>query len=234
MPQIFWATCPFCNTRFTCEKENEIPVGNTIDEAEKWSREFMAVANEFIIRKATPLIEYITKIGAKDPKSYCECNSKCDSGDFACLPKCETAKEGGCEIKLCDGNPCQQMIGLLVGRKDPCGGDGVKKYSNQVKEGLKPVKNFISNNQRSDILKSLVYSRKAINSCSQNYAKQTKVLSCTRVEDEIMPPIIGGSNPGVAIINGTATSSYCYGQALGEIKGTTNPTADNWFCCQAK
>jgi hypothetical protein len=21
MPQVFWATCPFCDTRFTCEKE---------------------------------------------------------------------------------------------------------------------------------------------------------------------------------------------------------------------
>jgi len=231
----------------TCPKEKEIPVGNTVDDAEKWAEAFISTIDGFIENSAKPLINYLAMIGSRPQGSYCECGSTCLSGDYACLPWCKEGtadvfdEEGNatgetkqvCERKDCDGNPCQQMIGFLIGGSGPCGGTGIKFYSEQIKQGLKTVEKFVLADQRSDILKELEQSRNGVNSCSQNYSKEARILSCTRVEDEIMPPIIGSTKPGVAIINGKKETSYCYGQALGEVTGA-GQRADNWFCCQSK
>lgn len=158
-------------------------------------------------------------------------------------PSCTAAKQ-------CSGNPCQKMINLLIGKlagnsstgnaDGACpkgideGFEGVSWHSQQISAEAGKVKTFIESGNRSDIVKELEYSRNGVSSCSQNYSKQATILSCTRVEDEIMPPIIGSTNSGKAIINNQpAVSSYCYGQALGEVKGA-DPKADNWFCCQSK
>ncbi|MFH1968344.1 MAG: pilin [bacterium] len=230
----------------TCEKEQEIPVGNTVDDAEKWAGSFIDVIEKFVF-KADMMIRYLDGIGRE--KGYCECGSKCGPTEYACQPKCEEGEKEVVDddgntstVKVCNrtdcvGNSCQQMIHLLLGGSTgACQGEGVKKYSDQIKQELVEIKKLMAmpENSRSDILKELEYSRKMVNTCSQNYSKETKILSCTRVEDEIIPPIIGSTESSRAIINNKiATPSYCYGQAAGEVLGTGSK-ADNWFCCQSK
>lgn len=230
---------------FTCEKEQEIPIGNSVDDSEKWARSFIESINKFT-EEMYGAARYL--IGVGQEQDYCECSSKCGPVEFACQPKCEegikeiTDEEGNvisteptCIRQDCIGNSCQKMIHILLGGSTgACQGEGVATYLNKVRQGLENFKGAMTGSQRSDILKELEYSRKMVNACSQNYSKQTQILSCTRVEDEIIPPIIGDSIPGKAIINGkTAAPSYCYGQAAGEVLGAGS-TADNWFCCQSK
>jgi len=239
-----------------CPKNKEIPVGRTVDDAEAWGQAFMQVINDFT-QKADEMINYIKKIG--DEKKYCQCDSTCGGSELVCKPECEdftvfdedNKKIGeGCAQSPCSGNPCQKMINLLLGKEagneftdndpDACpagqnsGFEGVNWYLEQVKDGLKEVEDFVLKDKRSDILKELEYSRQGINTCSTNYDKETSILSCTRVEDEIMPPLIATSNPAKTIVGtNKPVASYCYGQELGKILGT-EPLADNWFCCQTK
>lgn len=235
-----------------CPKENEIPVGQTVDDAEKWGQNFLDAIKDFT-QKADDMVEYLKKIGQEE--NYCKCGSLCAPGETACQSRCEfiegeDSNSNSCTlIDECSGNPCQKIINLLLGKEegnkktnnksDACpkgteeGFKGVKWHLEQIKDSFKKIQDFVEKDKRSDILKELEYSRQGINSCSTNYSKETRVLSCTRVEHEIMSPIIGSTEPGIAIINNKATSQYCYGKELGAISGD-DPVADNWFCCQNK
>lgn len=238
---------------FVCKKEQEIPVGNTVDDSEKWANEFIEFI-EGLIEKTEELTQYLDEIGQK--KDYCKCDSRCGeqgaaAQEFMCLSKCTYSESSGSEetgdytpsactpLTTCAGNPCQFMINLLLGKAAetdcPKGESfaGVAAYVYVVSLEVKKVKGFIEQSNRSDILKELEYSRKMVNTCGQNYPKETRALSCTRVEDEIIPPIIGSTSPGYTIINGERINSYCYGKEAGKISGA-GELADNWFCCQAK
>jgi hypothetical protein len=241
-----------------CPKDGEIPVGQTIDDAEKWAQNFSDNIDN-VTKKVQDLINYINDIIKE--KNYCQCDSKCDAAgkEPACQAKCTfqqtketitkpdsttyTKPKCICVRQGCSGNPCQKMINLMLGKnaKDSCQEGveykGIDYYRNEISNG---VKEFISSALKgsvSDIVKELSYSRKKTDECSlrqNNYGTEKRILSCTRVEDEIISPIIGGSTPGVAIVNGEATSSYCYGKALGAILKTSDPLADNWFCCDER
>ena len=105
------------------------------------------------------------------------------------------------------------------------------------KSGVNDFEIFTIQQNRSDIVKELSYSRKQTNACSvaqNNYGIDKRILSCTRAEDEVIYPVTGPSATMKTIINGVSTSSYCYGKALGEILKTPDPLADNWFCCSQR
>ena len=93
---------------------------------------------------------------------------------------------------------------------------------------------FNAQGARSDALKELTYSRKAVDTCSQvqtNIDSQTKLMNCTRAEDENIPSVINGKTTFMD----QATAGYCYGQKLGQLYSPSKlpggSLMDNWFCC---
>lgn len=235
-----------------CPKEREIPVGRTIDDAEKWGQDLITSMSA-LTQKVQDMVQYMKNIGQK--KDYCACDSKCEDNKLICHTDCQYKKEKkitvtnpdtgkettitippSCSFVPCNGKPCQLMIDLLqgaIGDKVCAQGKGIEYYYNQIAMGVKDFMLFITAEKKSDVLKELSYSRKKTNECSvvqNNYGIETRTLSCTRVEDEILSPITDNYNK--TIVGDKAISSYCYGKALGEILKTPAPMADNWFCCE--
>ena len=237
-------TIPIGHDRI-CPKEKEIPVGQTIDEAEKWADDLINNIDK-VTKKIKDMIQYMERI--VEQKDYCNCDSKCEDGNHICHTDCNegtqemTGSDGSvtiettCSFVPCKGNPCQLMIDLLLGAdcKDACGkGKGMDYYRNEIDSGVKDFIIFTIEQNRSDIVKELEYSRQKTNECSvvqNNYGTQTRILSCTRVQDEIISPIKDKNNE--TIMGDKSYAYYCYGKALGEILKTKEPTADNWFCCE--
>jgi len=228
-----------------CPKEREIPVGQTIDDAEKWAVDLIKKVDE-VTKKIKNMIQYMQRIGQE--KDYCKCDSKCENGNPVCKATCDqststTTDSSGnstttvsCSFNSCIGNACQTMIDFLLGAmcKDACKkGEGIPYFRNQVNIAEKDFLIFTIEQNRSDIVKELEYSRQQTNSCSvvqNNYGTQTRILSCERVEDEIISPQVDKYSK--TIIGNKTFSSYCYGKSLGEILQTKEPLADNWFCCE--
>ncbi|TSC95011.1 MAG: hypothetical protein CEN87_23 [Parcubacteria group bacterium Licking1014_1] len=221
-----------------CPKGKEIPVGQTIDDAEKWAKS-LTDATDILSEAAKDMIQYIKGIG--EEKGYCECGSSCDNGKTACQGKCEYKEEKiregfwkcYCAKLSCSGNPCQKMIDMLLcGGK--CGtGKGVEGHYNEISRARKAVDILIARDGRSDILKELAYSRKKTDECSTiqtAYGAESKMLDCERAEDNIMSPITEGKT----IIKTKSIESRCYGKSLGKILKTSEPMADNWFCCEVR
>jgi len=112
-------------------------------------------------------------------------------------------------------------------------GKGIAYYYNQIDGSVKDFIIFTIQQNRSDIIKQLEYSRQQTNDCStvqNNYGAQTRTLSCTRVQDEIISPQVDKYSK--TIIKDKSFTSYCYGKELGDILKTSDPLADNWFCCE--
>jgi len=241
-----------------CLQTKEIPVGLTVDDAEVWGQEFLNIINASV-EKTNDLKKYISGIGKE--KDYCECGSKCDDAkkESACQAKCAfnqtdpitdpdtgeiiTPAKCWCARQSCSGNPCQKMVNLFKGKAKgkscPEGVEykGVDYYRIQIANNAKDFYIFTIEQSRSDIVKELNYSRTKTNECSttqNNYGSaSTELLSCTRVEDEIISPIVDSGS--TTIIDKTKTASYCYGQELGKVLDTTNsPLMDNWFCCEVR
>jgi len=152
-------------------------------------------------------------------------------------PHCWCTRQG------CAGSPCQLMIDLLLGPGTfidgfcAKGAVGIESFYVSISNVVKDFIVFTIQQNRSDIVKELSYSRQKTNQCStvqNNYGVKERILSCTRVEDEIIYPVTGPGATMKTIVNGTSTSSYCYGKALGQILKTSEPLADNWFCCEER
>ena len=194
------------------EKEGEIPVGQTVDDAENWAVGLIKTEKQ-ISEEIQKTIDLMTKIGKAETtypvRDYCKCNAKFETGDAICKGDCKYKQENvcnpddpsdcswncQCEYEPCKGNPCQQ----------------ISDYLSKIKtDYTKP------SDSRSSIIKELIYSRKTMNDCSltgNNYGLlQARVLSCTRVEDEIIPPI----------------DTYCYGTRLGNLYNKS--LTDDWYC----
>ena len=234
-----------------CLKDKEIPIGRTIDETEKWVKELLDLVNKFL-EKTENMVEYINQIGKE--KNYCECDSKCDGSETACKGDCifwqqqvpifdedgnqiGTKWVCGCNTQPCDGNPCQKIINLLLGKqaddKCPKGTEypGVGGHYDIVKEAFEKLKEFATKESRSEILKRLIYSRKKMDEGSgifANFKGEIKLLPCQRVEDEIIFPI----REWRVIIDGKTLKNHCYGKKAGIILGTSDSLADNWFYCE--
>jgi len=226
-----------------CSKEKEIPVGQTVDKTEAWA--YVLLENiEKVIEATDDLIKYINKIAQE--QNYCKCDSVCYD-DFPCSSDCVyvepmcsedgTCTEPKCVVVPCAGISCQKMINLLKGGSTencPKEEKGIFYYYDKIYKESKDFYKFILTGDRSDILKSLSYSRKKMDEASTvqtAYNKEVKILSCERVQDEIISPI----KEGEIRINGSKViESYCYGKNLGEILKTSKPLADNWFYCEER
>jgi hypothetical protein len=149
--------------------------------------------------------------------------------------------------RACAGNPCQKMIKLINGQasnKYGCPKNtriySINTYFKSIVTRAKQMNDFNNNALgRTDILKKLVYSRYSINSCSvaqKRYEGDPKLFSCTRVEDENMPPI--SDRNYATIINNREVLFNCYGNKLGEVYKSSlslpTPLMDNWFCCEKR
>jgi hypothetical protein len=138
-------------------------------------------------------------------------------GNYWCLPSCTFIP--------CKGQPCQQTL------------DYHSQLWNLYQQFQNDFISFDTNiiaEPRSDIMKELTYSRQTTNSCSLTNTvygstginSGTRLLSCTRAEDELTPPI----NNDKINFAGKPWTGYCYGQKLGALNNTS--LTDNWFCCQ--
>jgi hypothetical protein len=228
----------------TCIPQEEIPVGQTVDNAENWAK---GLINNPTIKDIQNMIDKMNQIGqAIDPtnpiKNYCGCAAKFDTTQGSgpiCKTNCnysqwfvpESTDDSGdvipahnacsCAFVPCKGSPCEQMTDYfadLLNDYRQLKTDFITLYTNGLKE------------TRSDILKELEYSRKETNSCSLTgnaYGLQkTRLLDCTRVEDEIIPPERPGNG---TIINDQTYKNDCYGTQLGKLLDMS--MTDNWFCC---
>ena len=221
-----------------CLPGGEVPVGQTIDSAQNWANNLITSADK-MKQSIENILTQMYKAGkAKDTdtppvKDYCKCNAKFESSLPICKTDCNYDErlvpifdeygdvvgeewQCSCAQAPCEGNPCEQVV----------------DYLSQIWNNYRQFKlNFIdfyittTTEPRSDIVKELTYSRSQINKCSLErniYGTRSRLLSCTRVEDEIILPAVEGP----VILGGGKVDGYCYGKNLDQ-----NLT-DNWFCCQ--
>ena len=222
-----------------CQPDGEAPVGQTVDGALDWADSFSKSTDDFS-SSLQNILDDANKINKKQKDEYCTCSSKYDSGDPICTSNCdfipastETTTDpdtgdttridiaASCAVSPCSSNSCQQMIDYLV---------KIWNDSANLKSGYVTFYTSMLQEPRSDILKELTYSRKQINACSLTSAAygtavSTRMLDCTRVENEIISPI----NTQKITYDGIPAEG-CYGSGL-DIYSQT-PLTDNWFCCQ--
>ncbi len=65
---------PLGEEQWVCDKEKEIPIGQAVDESEKWAEELIELTSE-LIRRTNYMLEYNIKEIGKEV-GYCECDSK--------------------------------------------------------------------------------------------------------------------------------------------------------------
>lgn len=221
---------PLAN-QYTCYKEFEIPVGQTVDDSQNWANEFIRHQIE-IISKTDELINHLKRIDALNKSdNYCKCESTCGNNERTCNEPCfpeliETTNSDGtvsqscaCIKKGCMGNPCQYMLNLLLGSSGySCPkGEAVKgnpQRHEEIKEKTERIEEFILTG-RSDIFKELIYSRETMDSCSSKskantVAEQTKLVNCRRIRNNFVSKIFGDKT----IISGIEVEYPCYGADL--------------------
>jgi hypothetical protein len=140
-----------------------------------------------------------------------------DSGDSA---SASGYWQCSCNLEPCKGSPCQQMVDYH---------SQLWNFYKQFKTDFTSFNTSIVLEPRSDILKELTYSRQQADSCSLTntiYGANTRLLNCTRAEDELLPPI----NQDKINFDNKDWPGYCYGQKLGQVDN--KDLTDDWFCCQ--
>ncbi|MFA6409899.1 MAG: hypothetical protein WCW01_06995 [Gammaproteobacteria bacterium] len=217
-----------------CSKSGEIPIGQTVDDAENWARELINSAKvEKINEDIQAMIKQMKKIGSAGvvgkAYNYCKCDAKLDNDSPICKPGCtyqENYDENGvltscsCTTEICKGSPCRQAVSYL---------SELWNDYKQIKIDFVDFYTSALKDSRSDIMKELTYSRQTTDNCSfvgSSYNAQTRILSCTRAQDELISPI----NTNKIKFNGQTISGYCYGKDLGNLFNKS--LTDNWFCCQ--
>ncbi|MBU3934663.1 hypothetical protein KKC00_01730 [Patescibacteria group bacterium] len=245
-----------------CPLENEIPIGQTVDETEYWAKKIVELIENYL-KEAEDAAEYIKTIGAE--KDYCLCSSSCGGNESICEGSCEFWQEEvididsetgepigshwecGCTQLPCSGHPCQKIINLLRGKtpdqKCPEGVEykGVEWYAEKIWASLKDLMIF-NEETKSEALKMLIYSRKIMDKCSfaaKLFKEDVKLLNCKRLEAEIISPIIYGRVIigvfGKILAESTTsdkTLKKCYGKDVSDLLNISEPLLDNWFCCE--
>ena len=220
-----------------CLPGGEVPVGQTIDGAQNWANGLIDSADKMKQNIENILIQMYKAGKAIDTtpvKEYCKCDAKFENSEPICKTDCIFNQEWidesidgdgniipghwvcGCALEACKGNPCDQIIDYL---------SQIWNSYRQFKLEFIDFYMVMTIEPRSDIMKELTYSRKQANQCSvvrNNFGTESRLMSCTRVEAEVISPIIDGH----IIYSGEEINSYCYGENL------NNSLTDNWFCCQ--
>ncbi len=229
-------------------KNQEIPLGETIDETEKWLKNLTDNTTN-LVEELESMIKYVLSIGEEE--DYCECDSLCnepgEKEDWACEPPCEfnekeilytdpdTGQETSywvywCTLRECEGNPCQKMINMLMGGDD-CGEfDGVGVFHHAVTEEAKNFKNEGIHKARSELLKKLIYSRKIMEQGSRLAIEreEVEIMNCQEVINHRIYPITHLESE--FILRGLDEESrreVCYGREAGKKIGEF--LTDNWF-----
>jgi len=214
----------------------EIPVGQTVDNAENWANSLINNAKiNTINQDIQKMLDQMTKIGnaieTNPIQDYCKCNAKLENNAPTCTTNCKYFQlpvltpfglswQCGCTFVPCKGSPCGQITDYLAELWNDYGQvktDYINFYTSMLVE------------PRSDIMKELSYSRQTTNDCSLKnnaYGATVRLLDCTRVEDELISPV----NSGKIIFNNTTVNSYCYGVNLGKLFDKS--LTDNWFCAE--
>lgn len=203
---------PIGKTR-KCDLKEAVPVGQTVDNALAWAEGI--ISGNDGIKEVINLMKLIGK--AKDDsiiKDYCKCNALNENRVPTCLTGCQYDKSAcTCTFVQCQGSSCGQIMTYL--QKLGILGRGIHMPSAEKYAG--------------DVLTELSFSRKQTNWCSvvaNNYPDQKRLLSCTRVQHEQIPPINGGK----VIYNDQTFSNSCYGVELG--KAVNASLTDDWYCCE--
>ncbi|MCX6741523.1 MAG: hypothetical protein NTY61_03955, partial [Candidatus Parcubacteria bacterium] len=218
-------------TEKVCPKTQEIPIGQTVDNAENWANNLINSVGKLQnnIQNMITEMYIIGKAKDTDPiQDYCRCAAKFENSNPICKTDCQYGQWNddkgntycSCILDPCKGSPCEQITDYLAVLWD---------YYRQFKLDFIGFYTAMLKEPRSDIMKELTYSRKTTNNCSvtsNSSGSKNRLLDCTRVEDELISP----TTTGQTIINGEAINSYCYGKELGKLFDT--PLTDNWFCCQ--
>ncbi len=218
----------------------EVPVGQTVDDAKKWAEGVIKEIDE-LAKSIQNIIDKASRAGkAKDTlpiQNYCKCDAKYENGEPICKSDCLYSEnlepvygsdgtfignqlKCSCSFVPCNGNPCKQVIDYLA----EVWGTYKQMKTSYVDAFIKTL-----TEPRSDILKELTYSRQKVNECSQiksSYGTAAKLMSCTRVEDELISPV----NTSTIKFNGKYMSGYCYGTSLGKLFNES--VTDNWFCAE--
>lgn len=173
----------------------------------------------------------------KTEKTY-SCPSGETESSGVCTKTIPVVLHCKCEKAECRGKPCLQEQDYL---------SQLWNYYGELKDQYIDFFNmYVVSEQRSDIFKQLTYSRQTMDKCStigSSFGKSTRVLSCTRAEDELVSPIneskltrndlrtlVHNNNVEVSV------NGYCYGKELGKslISSEYLDLTDNWFCCEQR
>jgi len=225
-------------TERTVPEGREVPVGQMVDGARDWANWIVNEAGKKIGQDTQQIITLIKQAGDayKTPpvQNYCKCEAKYETGQPICTTNCSYGEQWtkdskgrnicvpSCTFIPCTGNPCEQLINYL---------SGVWDSYKQLKIDQIDFSTVMLTEPRSDIMKKLTYSRKKTSDCSlinSAYKSSTRLLSCTRVEDELIAPV----NTNNIIFQGKTVNAYCYGSSLGKLFG--KDLTDNWFCAEQK
>jgi|GEM_PF-4422684 len=244
------------SAEMSCAVQREIPVGQTMDEAEAWADAMITLIGQVINRTAETL-QYVDKIGKET--GYCRCDSKCADTKGACTVSCTYHQTQvpdydangtvigyhwvcDCTINPCSGFSCLKMINLLRGGTCPFGPlyQGVEYYRQRILTALNNLKAAISTDGRSEILKRLTSARQQTNSCSTKLVssaqrsvgtidqRYVRLFSCTTAENNQLAPIKSNS---ALIVGKIPFLGNCYGVKVGVYLGVGS-VANNWFCCE--
>lgn len=227
------STRPQLGKTHECLPNKEIPIGQTVDAAISWAESLIEKAQGIDPESGKTYLQIIidkaekagNAIYAPIIQDYCTCVAKYEDNTPVCKSKCEYYQseipflQCGSRIIACHGNSCQQITDYLsevwnAFREFKI--DFINSYTYMVAE------------PRSDILKSLSYSRQETNSCgkiSLAYGAVNRMLSCTRARAENTSPIISSDFD----YYGEALHGYCYGKEAGDLFDEN--LTDNWFCC---
>ncbi len=221
---------PIGDQRF-CPKSREVPVGMAVDNAINWANKLVNDADN-LKEDIQIMLTQMTVIGdaikpEKIVRNYCKCNAQFEDRSPVCKTDClykESIVLGfplcECVFDPCKGKPCQQMTYYL---------QLLWNYYKNFKDDFTDFYVTMLKEPRSDVMKQLDYSRQTTDNCSlinSAYGPQARLLSCTRVEDELIPPI----NTSQIKFNNKTVNSYCYGKEVGKLLNES--LTDNWFCCE--
>ncbi|MFA5877901.1 MAG: hypothetical protein WC845_00870 [Candidatus Staskawiczbacteria bacterium] len=242
------------NYGWTCSANNEIPVGQTVDEAEKWGKDMSEKTGKFI-ETLSKMIKDMDTIG--EQKDYCECNSICkiekkddppitdqERWDLekTCNAKCEynerhvqgTDPDTGmsydywvcyCAQKPCEGNPCQKIINMLAGK------DGAAKCP----EGTEYKGMFWFHEE---IKKTLTESDELIKKGRSEPLKRLaysrdRMDECGALSTEYGAKTMEPLDCTTSYFSTHTIKERCYGILEGIVRDPSENLLDNWFCCSA-
>lgn len=220
-----------------CPIQQEIPVGQTVDNAKVWADNVLSKADT-LINSIQPVINQMLILGeaikTNPVQDYCTCTARFENDTPICKTNCVYDFINGfdpiggywcvdwCNFEPCAGKPCEQMTRYIT---------KLWNFFRALKISYVDFYTYMVKEPRSDIMKQLEYSRKTTDSCSvlsSEYEVNARMFSCTRMQDEIMPPI--NSSTTQLELGARKIKNYCYGGDLNT--GSGKQYTDNWYCCK--